>query len=138
MPSCTPPAHLLLTLILCCLVDALRADSSTTGGDGTDSILASLTTVALVAYTDRITSLPLNDITLAYRLIDSTTTIDASMGSVATNLAAMHDGDIDFATSADTLTVAHSDDCSRFSDLLLLSVPFSFLCCLCMPGRPTI
>ena len=88
----------LSVLVLGCLLSSVRADS--------ESILANLTSVELSVYTDRITFLPLNDIVLAYRLFDSTVTVQATMGSVAVNLAALEAESIDFAMSAAALTTA--------------------------------
>jgi len=96
-PSRIQPVLFLLTLLLACLVPSLHGDTSTAGDE---SILAALTSVDLVAYTDRITFLPMSDIVLAYRLVDPTVNIQSSQASVATNLAALQAGDIDFAMSA--------------------------------------
>ena len=95
LPSRLSSAVVTATLLLCCLFHAAHGQ-----GDSGEAIIANLTSVDLAVYTDRVTFLPMNDIVLAYRLVDSSTAITATMGSVAINLAAMQEGDIDFAMSA--------------------------------------
>lgn len=92
----------LLTFIATCLVRSLRADTSTTDSTASSSLLANLTSVNLVANTDRVTYLAMGDIVLAYRLVSTTTSIQTTVGSLPINLAALQADSIDFATSAAT------------------------------------